>query len=278
MKPDTSPTPTAPDPALQPLSAGEFDELQATLDAWRLQAPTTPRWEFCEGFMAALICCRRQMAPAEYLPLLLPAFVGHTPTQVPAADTSPGQALTDRSIDRFLALWTRRWNLVTQALDTKVVALDDPAAYQPEVVDARALATDGTPAPSFGQPWARGFMAAVAAWPEEWAGPRNKVATQWRTAALECIEALAHDDTHAPTQSAFAGGEEDEDGPFTVSRQRMDTFADALWAVYNMRDMWRILGPRVTPSHKVATPGRNEPCTCGSGKKYKKCCISLSIA
>ena len=24
---------------------------------------------------------------------------------------------------------------------------------------------------------------------------------------------------------------------------------------------------------KIETPGRNEPCPCGSGKKYKKCCI-----
>lgn len=26
------------------------------------------------------------------------------------------------------------------------------------------------------------------------------------------------------------------------------------------------------PVVKVPTPGRNEPCPCGSGKKYKKCC------
>ncbi|MBO1265080.1 SEC-C domain-containing protein [Proteiniclasticum sp. SCR006] len=24
---------------------------------------------------------------------------------------------------------------------------------------------------------------------------------------------------------------------------------------------------------KVKLPGRNDPCPCGSGKKYKKCCI-----
>lgn len=24
---------------------------------------------------------------------------------------------------------------------------------------------------------------------------------------------------------------------------------------------------------KTVVPGRNEPCHCGSGKKYKKCCI-----
>jgi len=28
--------------------------------------------------------------------------------------------------------------------------------------------------------------------------------------------------------------------------------------------------PRFTPTKKV---GRNEPCPCGSGKKYKKCCL-----
>lgn len=26
------------------------------------------------------------------------------------------------------------------------------------------------------------------------------------------------------------------------------------------------------PAARAAMPGRNEPCVCGSGKKYKKCC------
>ena len=30
-------------------------------------------------------------------------------------------------------------------------------------------------------------------------------------------------------------------------------------------------GPQL-PYHAPAKPGRNDPCTCGSGKKYKKCC------
>ena len=29
--------------------------------------------------------------------------------------------------------------------------------------------------------------------------------------------------------------------------------------------------PKPTPLRKSATPGRNDPCPCGSGKKYKKC-------
>jgi uncharacterized protein len=52
----------------------------------------------------------------------------------------------------------------------------------------------------------------------------------------------------------------------------MKAFGDALWSVYNMREMWRALGPRIEAVVKTATPGRNDPCTCDSGKKFKKCC------
>ncbi len=30
-------------------------------------------------------------------------------------------------------------------------------------------------------------------------------------------------------------------------------------------------GPAIAPVQKIACPGRNEPCWCGSEKKYKKC-------
>lgn len=28
------------------------------------------------------------------------------------------------------------------------------------------------------------------------------------------------------------------------------------------------------PEKKIPVPGRNEPCSCGSGLKYKKCCLT----
>jgi SEC-C motif-containing protein len=31
-------------------------------------------------------------------------------------------------------------------------------------------------------------------------------------------------------------------------------------------------GPELVPVTAAVTVGRNDPCTCGSGKKYKKCC------
>lgn len=256
-----APLDTPPLETPEPLSADEFAELGAILAYLRARDERIPVWEFCEGFMAALICCRRQIAPEEYLPVLL---------VTPFANAVQQQ--------HFMRLWTRRWQHVAQALDCKISALDDAQAYQPEVVDARAeqaalsgperAALAGQQAASFGQRWAQGFMAAVAAWPEEWAGPRNKEALKWRTAALEFVAALTADDNDAPTLSPFA----DDHGPLTVSAQRMKAFGDALWAVYNMREMWRSLGPRIETVHKAVAPGRNDPCTCGSGRKYKKCC------
>jgi len=34
------------------------------------------------------------------------------------------------------------------------------------------------------------------------------------------------------------------------------------------------LPPPVEPVHVDKTPGRNDPCPCGSGKKFKKCCAA----
>ena len=57
-----------------------------------------------------------------------------------------------------------------------------------------------------------------------------------------------------------------------MSEQRLNDFADALWAVYDLREVWRQFGPRVETVRREETPGRNDVCACGSGKKYKKCC------
>jgi uncharacterized protein len=275
-------TPSAPS-RLPPSSGAElgpddFDAIDDILDDLRQREEEIPQWEFCEGFMAALICTRRDIPPAEYLPVLL----GDTDPEVevaPGPDAVPRLAAFANAAQqaRFLGLWRRRWDEIAAALDAPVESLDDDRTYHPEAMDVRgALASlpeeeraevpDDEEIPSFAQVWALGFMYAVETWPEEWAAPRDKEAAEWLDDALQSIVALSEDDTGTPEVSMLG-----EDGPPSISQQRVDDFGAAIWAVYDLRRIWKSLGPRVDPVRRADTPGRNDPCPCGSGKKYKKC-------
>ena len=247
------------------LQPEDFDELDAILDDLRERDEEIPQWEFCEGFLAALVCCRRPIPAAEYLPVLL--GMDDAGAVAPFVDAAQRE--------RFLALWTRRWQEVQTALDAEVENLEDEAAYQPEVMDVRGAIAALSPAeraelgdvvPAFAQVWALGFMFAVENWPEEWAPPRDKEAAEWLDASLQAMVAMTEDDTAPPEISPFG-----DDTPPSVSVERLNAFGDAIWAVYDLREIWRSIGPRVETVRKDATPGRNDLCYCGSGKKYKKC-------
>ena len=247
------------------LQPEDFDALDDILDDLRTRYEETPQWEFCEGFLVALICCRRDIPEAEWLPVLLGL-------------DDDGAGFSDEAQKvKFLSLWQQRYDEVKKALDTEIKALDEDSAYAPEVMDVRgAIASlppeeraeiDSEEIPAFAQVWALGFMFAVENWPEEWAAPRDKEAAKWLDASLESMVALTEDDTGAIEVSPFS-----DDSPPSMSQARVDAFADAVWAVHDLFELWRGIGPRVETVRKVAGPGRNDACPCGSGKKFKKCC------
>lgn len=223
-----------------------------------------PEWEYCEGVMTALLCTRREVPQDEWLAMLF---------GMNAQDIFASAA--ERT--HFLMHWREREQQVRDALEAPVEVLDDERTLEPGVIDwAGYLATlapeerermlGGQPPPSFAQGWAAGFMDAVDDWADDWAPPRDKEITADLRAALQAIAALLEDERGAPTVNLY-----DESGPPTVSDARVEAFGAAIWAVYDLYAIALSLGPRVAPavSEKV---GRNDPCPCGSGKKYKKCC------
>jgi uncharacterized protein len=250
-----TPPPATP-PA--PLTPEDFDALDAELDLLREQDDEIPQWEFCEGFLAALVCMRREVPPEEYWPVLL------------------GDAFKPMAHMEFVWRWRRRRQEIAEALDAPVDTLEDERTYHPEALDTRGAILALPPEertegdlenlPAYAQVWAVGFMYAVETWPDDWQPPRDAQAAGLLDAALEDIVALAEGDTGEPALSMYS-----EDGPPSVSNERLDTLAAAIWAVYSLRQLWRSLGPRVPPVRKEAEPGRNDLCPCGSGKKYKKC-------
>ena len=275
MKPSSPPpsskTQVSPVPDTPWLAIEDFDELDTLLDDLRTRYDETPQWEFCEGFMAAVICSRRPIAVAEYLPVLL-----ETPADGQAPDADGGSFASDAQRERFMTLWNQRWNEVATALDAKADSLEDDQCYHPEVMDIRGAVADmppeeqasfkGEDLPAFAQVWALGFMFAVESWPEEWVAPRDKDAALWLDDALQAVVAMTEDDEAAPAVSPLS-----EDGVPSISIARLNAFGDAIWAVYDLRELWKTLGPRVETVRREAAPGRNDLCPCGSGKKYKKC-------
>ena len=266
-----TPNPDTPDadaePAFDAATVATLEALDEVLDELREQDENVPQWEFCEGFMTALLCTRREIAEAEWLPVLLGGDDDEADGLAPFS--SAGQRT------RFLMNWLARETQIRAALQAPVQALDDPRALEPATLDWRgmmaALPADGDepppadPAPSYAQIWALGFLAAVEVWEDDWAPPRDKEIAADMDDALDCIAVLADDDRAPPAFNLF-----DEQAPPSVSEQRMNDVGEALWAVYDLHAIARSLGPRVAPAQSDKV-GRNDPCPCGSGKKYKKC-------
>jgi uncharacterized protein len=213
------------------------------------------------------------MPASEYLPVLLGLGEGDTPDSDGEVEGSFASAAQR---ERFMALWNARWAEVSTALDAECKTLEDEDCYHPEVMDVRAAVAElpleeqanfkTEELPAFAQVWALGFMFAVESWPEDWVAPRDKDAGKWLDDALQAVIAITEDDTGTPEVSPMM-----EDGPPSTSVARLNAFGDAIWAVYDLRELWRTLGPRVDTVRKEPAPGRNDECPCGSGKKYKKC-------
>lgn len=257
------------------LSNDQLEELDNLLDELRTRGDEIPQWEFCDGFLTALVCTRRPIAAAEYMPMLL--------GDGEALQVAEGQPLPKLDVfkdeaqqARFMELFELRLAEVREQLDADIKSLADDAAFQPEALDTRgAIAVlpeaeqaelEGEEVPSFSQVWALGFMFVVENWADEWAAPRDKEAAQMLDAAMEFIVNLTEDDTDEPALNLY-----EESGPASTSQERVDAFGEAIWAVYDLYRLWKSMGPRQETIVKGEQPGRNDPCPCGSGKKFKKC-------
>ena len=269
---------TIPSPANLPadLSEQDLQELEDMLhspEAEELQIANI--WDFYDGFLTALVCTRESIALQEWLPVMLDA-----PEALANIDEGHGLGvimpfISAEQQQRFVDLCEKRMLHVAATLDLEVESLAEENAFVPAVLDFRgailALPENEREegelegAPSFGQLWALGFMQVVSFWDQHWEAPRDHELKQWLKDALGTVRQLIEPDKAAPVLNFH-----DENAAPSISQQRLDAYSDAIWAIYDLRQIWQSIGPRVLPavSHKI---GRNDLCWCGSGKKFKKC-------
>jgi len=114
--------------------------------------------------------------------------------------------------------------------------------------------------------WTDGFLRALMDFPVDWPNPsRRDTKAQWLLQAVETITLLIAD----PGSEAYASHVRTHwEGDPPTRDELVDA---ALMAVQDLRVWWIDNPPPQPPRRVEATPGRNDPCPCGSGRKFKKC-------
>jgi len=197
--------------------------------------------EELDGFVAGLVVCPEMIKPSEWLPVVWGSD---------SDEDSPFDSLDH--LKRVLGLVMEHYNEVAGTL------MERPDRYGP------LFAVDRRNNEIIWELWIAGFEKAVKLRPGAW---KQFLAADPETAhAMAGLLTLADVDREDPRFSqeqldALTAAAPDQIGPWVV-------------ALNEWRLAHRELGdipPSPFPA-PAANVGRNDPCPCGSGKKYKKCC------
>jgi uncharacterized protein len=218
-----------------PLSDEELEELDAFLAGRGGRAMDA---EKLDGFFCALVMGPELVMPSEYLPVVW------------GEDDGAGFESLDQARE-ILQLVMRHWNTIASAVEREEL-------YLPVILDVDAGTLQG-------RRWARGFMRGVGMRRSSWA-------------------ALVQDESEAGSLFAIAllAGEVDAEFPKQPlpPEKQESLLTDAVAGMNRIARYFlarRQAGARVAEAErsvrrKSPKVGRNEPCPCGSGRKFKQCC------
>jgi uncharacterized protein len=233
-----------------PLSESEIDELANFLES-EAAPEESMSIEQADGFLCALAAGPLPVAPARWLPILWGDPEG------PAFE-SPEQA------KHITALLMRHWHWVEESV-RKAPAADAefylPLVYFPdEAVPDTAMDTD------LGREWAAGFAIGINLDGELWD---------------QCIADPELLPCFAPVLLLELGHNPDQPDLVVDFGKRKELVFLLPWVANEFYRYWRSHTPEPpirsstefgVPYRAEIKPGRNDPCPCGSGRKYKKCC------
>jgi uncharacterized protein len=231
----------------KPLAESELDRLGELLA--RFSGQGGMNLEELDGFFAALVCGPSNVLPSEYLPEILRDAIDDD------AATS-----TQSTLQELISLVTRHWNNICDTLRSGDV-------FTPLLLeDANGVA--------HANDWASGFMRGMELRQEGWTPLLND---KEHAGSLVPIFALAHEHDPDPKMRPY------KEPVGAEMRERLIVAAAAgVMAIYRYFEARRL--SRTRPHLDMATfrrpmpkIGRNDPCSCGSGKKFKQCCGKIVL-
>ena len=218
-----------------PLTEAELDRLAEFLASTRRSR--TISIEELDGFFAALVVGPEIVMPSEYLPEII------------GSRDDAFESLEDAN--ELLELLMRHWNAIAGTLARNEV-------YLPLLLED----ADGV---AHGNEWTRGFMRGVALRADSW---KELFADEDHAGCLVPMLVLYH--------------ENDEDAtlrpPPITSKQREKLLPHMVAGLLAAHRYFREHRGSYGSTSEIESRqtgrriGRNDPCPCGSGKKWKRCC------
>ena len=241
------------------LSADPYAEVCWTLTGF--DDHLSPEW--VDGYLTAVAVMSRPPT----LDVFLPRMCGDAFDRAFADPTSAGQAfeaLSGRleSIRAALDLDALDLDPDTLRLDPWLAAIDDAP---PQPVRDGGLPAEAVWTLRPAQEWCDGFLTATQDFDQDWAPPRDKTDAVDLREMLLTLRVLTLD----PAGQAFGDAIKALGHRKTPDRDAL--IGDALYCAQSFRVFWALNAPRGAPRRVEAAPGRNDPCPCGSGRKFKKC-------
>lgn len=238
-----------PNDLFSPLTEQEYEELDEFL-----LSLDNDEGIFCvselDGFFTAVVSGPEMIAPSQWLPMIW------------GDDEAAPEWESEKAFERIFGLLIRLMNSISATL------MEEPMEFEPcfleTIVEGESCAIVDE--------WCEGYMKAVALHPEGWAempmayedylAPMLMFTTDEGWDQLEGME---------PQEIAFWQAQ------IVKSARRIHAY----WLQQRAGEADPYLYPTLLPTtaandepfvREAPKTGRNEPCPCGSGKKYKVCC------
>jgi uncharacterized protein len=232
----------------EPLNDSEFDSLGDVLK--RFGGKQAMNLEQLDGFLAAIVCHPAEITKAEYLPEIWG-------DEMINEDTFAAQPM----LQGFLSLVERHKGAIAHTLQsgdvfTPVLLADADGVFP-------------------GNDWADGFVRGTTLRRDDWSTLFND---ENRGGSLVPIFALAHEHDPDPQMRPYKE-------PISADRREKLIIGVAA-GVMNIYKYFRthhipaevdFVPDSSTYRRLMPKTGRNEPCPCGSGKKFKHCCGKVTL-
>ncbi len=190
-----------------------------------------------DGFLTAIISGPRPIPPSEWLPVVWGEF-------------EPKWTSAEES-EAIVSLVLRHMNGIVTTLT------EEPKEFEPIVLEVE----EGDETVTSVEEWCIGYMKGV-----------GLSADEWRMAGEEVMEILFPIIVFTSNEGRNRLAELDADELATLKRS-IPTAVRKLHAYWLAKGSMGSVGTVEPFVHSEPQVGRNDPCICGSGKKFKKCCL-----